>query len=196
MVDFLAADPQTEIIALHIEAVRHPRSFFSALKNAAKSKPVIVLKAGRGAGAGDEAVFDAAVERTGAIRCDRLEEFVTTLEVFRTGKNPPQGRLAMLCTGLGFALLTADAADRRGVVPAEFSPETEKVLSKICGACAGVNNPLAVSADADPELFAQALRACLADDNVDGIVVTLAPTAANATPRTAHLLAAAAQDSF
>lgn len=208
MVDFLAADPQTEIIALHIEAVRHPRSFFSALKNAAKSKPVIVLKAGRGAGArrlasarlgagaGDEAVFDAAVERTGAIRCDRLEEFVTTLEVFRTGKNPRQGRLAMLCTGLGFALLTADAADRRGVVPAEFSPETEKVLSKICGACAGVNNPLAVSADADPELFAQALRACLADDNVDGIVVTLAPTAANATPRTAHLLAAAAQDSF
>ena len=48
MIDFLVADPQTEIIALHVEALRHPRSFFSALKNAVRQKPVIVLKAGRG----------------------------------------------------------------------------------------------------------------------------------------------------
>lgn len=59
---------------------------------------MIVLKAGRGTNArrlacarlataaSDEAVFDAAIARVGAIRCDTLEEFVTTLEVFNTGK--------------------------------------------------------------------------------------------------------------
>ena len=51
MIDFLVADPQTEIIALHVEALRHPRGFFSSLKNAVRQKPVIVLKAGRGTNA-------------------------------------------------------------------------------------------------------------------------------------------------
>lgn len=208
MLDFLVADPQTEIIALHVEALRHPRSFFSALKTAVRQKPVIVLKAGRGSNArrlasarlatpaGDEAIFDATVARAGAIRCDRLEEFVTTLEVFSTGKKPRSGRLAMLCTGLGFALLTADAADGQNVTPADFSLETEKALAKICSSKTSVPNPLAIADDADAELFAQALSACLHDDNVDGVVVTLAPTAANATPRTAQLLANAAKESF
>ena len=208
MLDFLAADPQTEIIALHVEALRHPRSFFSALRSAVRQKPVIVLKAGRGGGArrlagsrlaaaaGDEAAFDAALSRAGAIRCDRLEEFITTLDVFRTGKNPRLGRLAMLTTGLGFALLTADAADANKVQAAELAPETEKALAKICNTKATVSNPLAIAADADPEYFAQALEACLADDNVDGVLITLSPTAANATPRTAQLLSNAAQDSF
>lgn len=208
MIDFLVADPQTEIIALHVESLRHPRSFFSALRSAVRCKPVIVLKAGRGPNARrlaasrlataacDEAVFDAALARAGAIRCDRLEEFVTTLEVFCTGKNPREGRLAMLGTGLGFALLTADAADANRVPFANFSVQTERVLAKICSSKAAVTNPLAISADADAELFSQALSACLEDDNVDGVVVTLSPTAANATPRTAQLLANAAKTSF
>ena len=208
MIDFLVADPQTEIIALHVEALRHPRSFFSALRNAVRQKPVIVLKAGRGGNArrlasarlataaGDEAVFDAAIARAGAIRCDRLEEFVTTLEIFCTGKKPRSGRLAMLGTGLGFALLTADAADEQNVTFANFSVKTEKTLAKICSAKASVTNPLAIAADADAELFAQALEACLADDNVDGVVITLAPTADNATLRTAQLLSNAAKESF
>ena len=208
MIDFLVADPQTEIIALHVEALRHPRSFFSALKNAVRQKPVIVLKAGRGTNArrlacarlataaSDEAVFDAAIARVGAIRCDKLEEFVTTLEVFCTDKNPRQGRLAMLGTGLGFALLTADAADAEGIAFANFSMQTEKTLAKICNAKFGVTNPLAIAADADAEFFAQALTACLDDDNVDGVVVTISPTAANATPRTTQLLANAAKASF
>ncbi len=208
MIDFLSADPRTEIIAIHVEALHHPRSFFSALRSAARKKPVVVLKAGRGINARrlaaarlctapcDEAVFDAALARAGAIRCDRLEEFITTLEVFCSGKNPRKGRLAMLGTGLGFALLTADAADARGVAFASFSAQTEKALAAVCSTRAAVSNPLAISADADAELLAGAVSACLADDNVDGVVLSLAPTSANATPRTAQLLANAAKTSF
>lgn len=102
----------------------------------------------------------------------------------------------MLGTGLGFALLTADAADAEGIDFANFSAATEKTLSKICSANLGATNPLAIAADADAEFFAQALTACLNDDNVDGVVITLSPTAANATPRTTQLLANAAKTSF
>lgn len=57
----------------------------------------------------------------------------------------------MLGTGLGFALLTADAADAEGIDFANFSVATEKTLSKICSANLGATNPLAIAADADAE---------------------------------------------
>ena len=60
----------------------------------------------------------------------------------------------------------------RALIFANFSAATEKTLSKICSANLGATNPLAIAADADAEFFAQALTACLNDDNVDGVVIT------------------------
>lgn len=101
----------------------------------------------------------------------------------------------MLGTGLGFALLTADAADAEGIDFANFSVATEKRCQNMqcqprrhqsSGHCCRRRR----------RIFAQALTACLNDDNVDGVVITLSPTAANATPRTTQLLANAAKTSF
>ena len=52
IVDFLAADAKTEIIALQILTVRHPRRLMSALKAAARVKPVIILPPGVSPAAG------------------------------------------------------------------------------------------------------------------------------------------------
>ena len=75
ILDFLASDPQTESILLYIEGIREARSFMSALRAAARVKPVIVMKSGRyrsaayarlshnGALVGADHVFDAAREK-------------------------------------------------------------------------------------------------------------------------------------
>jgi len=47
ILDFLLNDPQTDSILLYIEGIRHARSFMSALRAAARVKPVIVVKVGR-----------------------------------------------------------------------------------------------------------------------------------------------------
>ncbi|MBA4210456.1 MAG: GNAT family N-acetyltransferase, partial [Parvibaculum sp.] len=47
MLDYLAADPQTKSILLYIESIRDARKFMSAGRQAARLKPVIVIKAGR-----------------------------------------------------------------------------------------------------------------------------------------------------
>ena len=47
VLDFLTTDVNTSAILLYVEGVRHARSFISALRIAARTKPVIVLKAGR-----------------------------------------------------------------------------------------------------------------------------------------------------
>ena len=77
--DFLANDPHTHSIAVCMEGICNARRFMSALRSAAYSKPVVVLKSGRrtaGSAAalthsativGSDDVFDAALRRAGEI---------------------------------------------------------------------------------------------------------------------------------
>jgi acetyltransferase len=80
ILDYLASDPQTESILIYIEGIHKARGFMSALRAAARSKPVFVVKVGRhaagskavmshtGALVGSDDVFDAAVRRAGVVR--------------------------------------------------------------------------------------------------------------------------------
>src|SRR5439155_13610592 len=47
VLDYLASDADTTAILLYIEDVRHARKFMSAARAAARSKPTLVVKAGR-----------------------------------------------------------------------------------------------------------------------------------------------------
>ena len=78
--EFMISDPRTESIFLYVEGLRDARRFMSALRSAARVKPVLLIKVGRhpeasqavkshtGSMVGDDAVFDAAVRRAGVIR--------------------------------------------------------------------------------------------------------------------------------
>ena len=80
ILDYLVWDFRTEAILVYIEGIRDARRFLSALRAAARVKPVMVLKVGRhpvgsraaqahtGAMTGDDAVFDAALRRSGVVR--------------------------------------------------------------------------------------------------------------------------------
>ncbi|MDE1982477.1 MAG: CoA-binding protein, partial [Betaproteobacteria bacterium] len=91
VVDFLVSDLQTQSILLFIENIRHPRSFMSALREAARVKPVIVLKADRWGQVSDQsetdgshhtmaeihqadAIFDAALRRAGVVRVHSMTQ--------------------------------------------------------------------------------------------------------------------------
>ncbi len=89
ILDYLVSDAGTRSILMYIEGIRNARSFMSALRAAARSKPVILVKVGRhpaGAkaaishtaalvGAGD--VFNAAVNRVGAVRVQTVTQLFT-----------------------------------------------------------------------------------------------------------------------
>ena len=72
ILDFVAMDPGTDSIMLYIEGLKDARRFMSALRAAARTKPVIVMKSCRSAPAsraavshtwalvGSDEVFDAA----------------------------------------------------------------------------------------------------------------------------------------
>ena len=83
VIDYLGQDRQTRSIILYIESVTEPRKFMSAARAFARSKPIIVYKAGRfaasakaavshtGAMAGEDAVYEAAFRRAGLVRVEQ-----------------------------------------------------------------------------------------------------------------------------
>ena len=80
LIDYLAADSQTEALVLYVESITEARKFMSAARAFTRTKPIVAYKAGRfpesakaaashtGALAGEGAVYEAAFERAGIVR--------------------------------------------------------------------------------------------------------------------------------
>ncbi|MCC2097691.1 MAG: GNAT family N-acetyltransferase [Hyphomicrobiales bacterium] len=186
-INFLANDPHTEAILLYIEGIRNARSFVSALRYATRIKPVIVLKAGRhaqgsraahthtGAMMGSDAVFDAALERAGAVRARSFGELFAAAEVLSAGARAKGRRLCVITNGGGAGVLAADrAGDLHIELPAP-STATIEALDKLLPPHWSHGNPVDILGDAGAKVYGAAIRACLADRNFDGLMVALTP---------------------
>jgi acetyltransferase len=194
MLDYLANDPQTEAILLHIEGVRHARKFLRAARSAVTRKPVLVVKSGRhpasaqaaashtGALAGSDAVYEAALRRAGLLRVDSLEELFAAVETL-SDVPPPRGRrLGILSNGGGIGVIAADELLRRGGTLPDLSPETIASLDEVLPPTWSRRNPIDIIGDAPPERTRDAVRALLADTSeFDALLVLNCPTAV-ATP--------------
>jgi len=193
ILDFLSTDGATRSIILYVEGVHDARAFLSSVRVAASVKPVVVLKAGRhlagskspmshtGALVGDDAVFDAALRRAGAIRVDAYFDMFSAAEALAAARFPrpdPGNRLAIVSNGGGPGLLAADCVADNEVVLASLTAETVKKLDEILPATWSHGNPVDVIRDADMERCAKALERVLADPGNDGVLVLFSPTIA------------------
>jgi len=128
VLDFLASDPHTQSILVHLEGIVSARRFMSALRSAAIAKPVVVLKAGRARGAGEAAhthsaatvgsdeVFDAALRRAGAVRVRSFVELFSAAKCLASRYRPVGNRLAIVTNGGGPGVLAADWAGEIGAL--------------------------------------------------------------------------------
>ena len=185
MLDFLAQDPATKTIVVHVEGIRTPREFFSALKNAARIKPVLVIRGGgsnssqalltrrMGLPASDDDVFEAMIHRAGALRFHSLEELFAAMQAFATHRLPRAGRLGIICTGASFCILAADNAASFGVKLAETSSATIRNLSRASDVSLA-ENPVDVGIDAQARKIKLATDAFLKDENTDAVLVVIA----------------------
>ncbi|MBQ9240480.1 MAG: bifunctional acetate--CoA ligase family protein/GNAT family N-acetyltransferase [Duodenibacillus sp.] len=208
MVDFLATDPATGIIALHIETLRHPRAFYSAIRAASRSKPVVILKAASANASrlisarsslatGEDTIFDALVRRAGAVRCALLEEFLVTIEAFAAEKFPRlPGRIAMIANGLGFASLSADVADYCALELAQPRADSQQLLAKLIGSPLALTNPVDLGVTASTKQFCAALKILLDDPRTDGVLLSMSPSNGEDPHEAARMIAEASRSSF
>jgi acetyl-CoA synthetase (ADP-forming)/acetyltransferase len=174
LLDYLAADGETEAILLCIEHVSNARKFMSAGRLAARGKPVIVLKVGRDAAPGADLVFDAAIRRAGMLRVNSTEDLFDAVETLARQRPQRGERLAVLTNGGGLGLIAADALACSGAQMAELSPATQKLLTQ---AGAPHTNPVGLLADAKVERYVSTVQALLREPQADALLFLHAPTA-------------------
>ena len=206
MIEYLGDDPKTESIVLYMESIGNARSFLSAARDVALSKPIIVIKAGRteaaaeaaashtGTLAGSDAVLDAAFRRSGVLRVDDINDLFYMAEVL--GKQPrPQGpRLTILTNAGGPGVLATDALIDGGGELTPLSPEAMDAFDEILPSAWSHSNPVDILGDADPERYAKSLEVAAEDENSDGLLVVLTPQAMTEPTRTAEHLRPYARD--
>ena len=195
--EYLASDPTTKVIAIHLESVAGDgRRFFDLLKETSKEKPIVVLKSGRteaGAAAasshtgaivkGSRIVFDTALTQTGVIRAHTLEEFFDLAKVFEfiMPLKLRGNRIAIACLSGGEGAIVTDMCQERGFSLAKVNPETRVRLQKVSPPWKVPPNPfdIGVSGQFHPmEVYKAFFETMANDTNVDCIAAQL-PTFRN-----------------
>ena len=205
ILDFLMADAATEAVLLYVEGIRDARRYLSALRAAARVKPVVALKVGRyaagskaatshtGALASADAVFDAALRRAGTVRVKTYTQLFAAARALSGTPIPGGERLAILTNGGGPGVVAADSAAENGVPLASLSGATLKLLDAKLPPQWSHANPVDIVGDAPPERFAVAATALLADPGVDALLAMYSPVAVTEPEAAARAVAQAAR---
>lgn len=203
IVDYLALDHETSSILLYVEGVHQPRRFLSALRSAARVKPVIVIKAGRreagsraamshtGALVGGDDAFDAALRRAGAVRVDSIDRLFSAAQILAEHPGDAGNRLAIVTNAGGPGVLAADRAADLGLeLPAPEGATLSRLDAHLPAAWSG-SNPIDLLGDAPPGRYADAVAACLQAPEFDGVVAILTPQAMSQPEAAAEVVIAA-----
>ena len=180
-------DPHTKSILLYMESVGDARSFLSAAREIALSKPIIVIKAGRsdaasraaashtGALTGSDDVLDAAFRRCGVLRVQNLADLFYMAEVLSKQPRPRGPRLTIVTNAGGPGVLATDSLIATGGELTVLSSESVHELSGFLSAHWSHSNPVDVLADADAERFVKAVEVASKDPSSDGLLAIIAP---------------------
>ena len=187
LIDYLGDDPSTRAILMYMESVGDARSFLSAAREVALTKPIIIIKAGRseqaaraaashtGALTGSDEVLDAALQRCGVLRVRRISDLFYMAEVLARQPRPQGPRLAIVTNAGGPGVLATDALLDEAAELAELTPATIMALDGILPPHWSRHNPIDIIGDAPPDRFARTIEIVKQDPGVDGLLVTLAP---------------------
>ena len=201
LIYYLGDDPHTESIVIYMESIGDARAFMSAAREVALTKPIIVIKPGRTAGAakaaashtgsltGSDEVLEAAFRRSGVLRVNSILDLFYMAEILAKQPRPKGPRLTIVTNAGGPGVLATDELLTSGGELAELSPETLESFNKFLPAAWSHNNPVDVLGDADPDRYAKALQLAAEDPNSDGLLVILTPQAMTDPTETAQKLA-------
>jgi acetyltransferase len=202
LIQYLGDDPKTRSIVLYMESVGEARSFLSAAREVALSKPIIVIKPGRteaaakaaashtGTLTGQDDVLDAAFRRCGVLRVDTIAELFYLAEALDKQARPKGPRLAIVTNAGGPAVLATDALLTQGGELAKLSASTIAQLDSFLPPHWSHQNPIDILGDASAERYAQAVNVAISDPATDGTLVVLAPQAMTDPAGVAQELAA------
>jgi len=200
----LGDDPRTSAIMMYMESIGDARSFLSAAREVAMTKPIIVIKAGRteaaaraaashtGSLTGSDEVLRAAFRRCGVLRVSTISDLFHMAEVLTKQPRPRGPRLAIVTNAGGPGVLAADFAMAEGGELAELSAATIEALDQFLPPHWSHANPVDTIGDADANRYVKAVETVGKDPNCDAVLALLAPQGMAEPGETAEKLTSSA----
>jgi acyl-CoA synthetase (NDP forming) len=154
LLEYLANDPHTKVIALYTEGLLTARKFLERARVVSDQKPILVLKGGRtprGAKAalshtrslaGRDEIYTGALKQAGATRTMTLEDFYDSSKGFAMLDFPKSQSVLIVTTSGGLAILGLDTCEDLNVPLARLSQEAERQLRLKLGEVTTIGNPL------------------------------------------------------
>jgi len=200
LLEAIGKDEETNVILAYLESVSDGRHFLEAAREVTRRKPVVILKSGvtsagakaasshTGALAGSDAAYTAAFKQAGVLRAHTVEELFDTATAFGLQGTIRGNRVAIVTNAGGPGIIATDAVENCGLTMAEFGRETLNQLSSALPPAANIYNPVDVIGDAGADRYDAALKAVIAADRVDGIIVIVTPQTSTRIAETAALV--------
>ena len=173
LIDYFGSDPKTKSIIMYIEGITDARKFMSAARHFARTKPIIVVKAGKfaesakaaashtGSLSGEDDIYDAAFKRAGIVRVEEINDLFNAAEVLGTQPLPKGSRLAIITNAGGAGVMATDALIAQGGKLAKLSDKTTELLNGVLPHFWSKGNPIDVLGDAKADYYKVAVEACL-----------------------------------
>lgn len=189
LLDYLAKDEKTSVIAMYLEDITNGRQFIETVSDIfwETRKPMLCLKSGRspegakavsshtGSLAGSDSVYNALLAQSGVQRVETIAELFDYAALYTTQPMPRGNRIAIVTNAGGPGIMATDAAVRCKLKLAELSEDTKAKLKPSLPSTASLRNPVDVIGDARADRYKAALRTVLEDENVDMGLVILTP---------------------
>jgi acetyltransferase len=200
LIYYLGNDTRTESIVIYMETIGDARSFMSAAREVAITKPIIVIKPGRteaaaqaaashtGSLTGSDEVLDAAFRRSGVLRVQNIDDLFNMAEVLAKQPRPQGKRLTIITNAGGPGVLATDALIAGGGELTKITPQSMEALNELLPGPWSHGNPVDILGDADPERYVRTLELLANDPNADGLMVILTPQAMTDPTQTAEAL--------
>ncbi|MEV0060378.1 GNAT family N-acetyltransferase [Nocardia sp. NPDC050718] len=173
-----AAD--TEVILLYLESFGNPRKFSRLARRVARGKPIVAVSSGRlAAGADmDRTVVRDLFAQAGIIQVDSISELFDCAALLASQPLPRGPRVAVVGNSAALNWLAIDAAHSEGLRvhrPATALDRGPSARPTERAASAPVDGPVDLGPEATPADYREAVQAALRSDEVDAVIVVVAP---------------------
>lgn len=183
LLTFFEQDENTDVIAQHCEDLKDGRSFAEVAKRVSKTKPVIVLKAGRtsagakaasshtGALAGNDRIYEDVFAQSGVIRARSLRdllEFARGVPALPT----PKGENVVIITGAGGSgVLLSDACVDNGLKLMAMPDDLDAAFRKFIPPFGAAGNPVDITGGEPPVTYRNTVKLGLEDPRIHSIIL-------------------------
>jgi acetyl-CoA synthetase (ADP-forming) len=182
--EYLAACPNTRVIALYIESIRRGRAFIELARSIVPSKPIVAFYAGgseagkrasfshTGAMAGPDSLYDGVFRQCGIVRANSIPELFDFCWVLGSCLRPQNNRVVIQTHSGGPGAAAADAGSRNGLKLPPLSETTLEKLAALVPHTGSVNNPVDLTFSKNPmDYFATIPDVLLADAAAGGLLM-------------------------